>query len=123
MRIVILGFRAGGVAAAETNPRFRRRARSGFARQLPARAWSRIMVCIAAQGANADVALVALSAYLAFGLAQVSVCGNIAAERRMADELPARWEGEEIKVTGIVSGFPPSINPIAARALPSTSSA
>ncbi|MBK7472323.1 MAG: ComEC family competence protein [Betaproteobacteria bacterium] len=30
----------------------------------------------------------------------------IAAERRLADELPARWEGQDIRVAGIVSGLP-----------------
>jgi competence protein ComEC len=28
------------------------------------------------------------------------------AERRMADELPAQWEGRDVRVTGIVSGLP-----------------
>ncbi|MBK8741107.1 MAG: ComEC family competence protein [Betaproteobacteria bacterium] len=30
----------------------------------------------------------------------------IAAERRLADELPARWEGQDIRVAGIVRGLP-----------------
>ena len=30
----------------------------------------------------------------------------IAAERRLADELPVRWEGQDIRVAGIVSGLP-----------------
>jgi competence protein ComEC len=29
-----------------------------------------------------------------------------AAERRLADELPARWEGHDLRIAGIVSGLP-----------------
>ena len=47
-----------------------------------------------------------LLASIAFGLTAGFLYAGIAAERRMADELPARWEGEDIKVVGIVSGLP-----------------
>ena len=49
---------------------------------------------------------IAWSACLVPGLAAGFLYAGIAAERRMADELPARWEGEEIKLVGIVSGLP-----------------
>ena len=63
----------------------------GHGRSLARRAWLR---------------QIALLANLAFGAAAGFLYAGIFAERRMADELPARWEGEDIKLIGIVSGLP-----------------
>ena len=49
---------------------------------------------------------IAMSACLVAGLAAGFLYAGNAAQRRMADALPARWEGEDIAVTGIVSGLP-----------------
>jgi competence protein ComEC len=49
---------------------------------------------------------VTLLASIACGLAAGFLYAGNAAERRMADELPARWEGEDVKVVGVVSGLP-----------------
>ena len=49
---------------------------------------------------------IAWSACLVLGLTAGFQYAGIAAQRRMADELPARWEGADIKLVGIVSGLP-----------------
>lgn len=46
----------------------------------------------------------------ASGAAIGFVYADVAAERRMADELPPRFEGVDIAITGIVSGLP-TVNP------------
>ena len=43
---------------------------------------------------------------LAAGAISGFLYAALAAERRLADELPARWEGQDIRVAGIVSGLP-----------------
>ena len=43
------------------------------------------------------------------GTASGFLYAAITAERRMADELPAQWEGQDVQLAGIVSGLP-SIN-------------